>query len=104
MVYANSLKKIIEKGTSNITQRIPTELETENALRENNLISCQSQVFPPIVFNVSICGSFIKKNYDRILENLRLSWQSEATNGGLGNSNRVNILYINQTELIPDKL
>ena len=104
LVYANVPKLLIEKGNSNYNQRIPISQDNENALKACGLVSCHSQVFPPIVFNVSICGTFIAKNFDRIRQNLKLSWQSDAINGGLGNNNNITIVIINQTELIPDNL
>lgn len=104
LVYANVPKRILEKGDPTINQRIPSNQDIDNSLKACGLISCQSQVYPPIVFNVSICGTFIRKNLNRILENLRLSWQSDAINGGLGSNNTIQIVYINQTEVVPDSV
>ena len=104
LVYANVPAILIEKGNPIYNQQIPSNQAIQNALKASNLVSCQSQFFPPIVFNVSICGTFINRNLDRILLNLKLSWQSDAINGGLGSSNNLTIVYLNQTELVTDNL
>jgi hypothetical protein len=97
-------KIILQKGDPTINQRIPSNQDIDNSLKSCGLISCQSQVYPPIVFNVSICGTFVRKNFNQILTNLKLSWQSDAINGGLGNANTIQIVYVNQTEVVPDSV
>jgi hypothetical protein len=104
LVYANVPKLILQKGDPTINQRIPSNQDIDSSLKSCGLISCQSQVYPPIVFNVSICGTFVRKNLNQILTNLKLSWQSDAINGGLGNANTIQIVYVNQTEVVPDSV
>ncbi len=49
------------------------------------------------LFSIKICSGFVKKNLDRLLKNLKYSWQSVAVNIG-----HIKIVYVEHTELISD--
>jgi hypothetical protein len=96
------LKQILEKGPNLLPNRIPNDLEISNALRDRGLISCQSQVLPPIIFNINICGCYAKRSLESIVSFLRQAWSSDPSNGGLGSNNDINIVVQDVIELIPD--
>ena len=78
----------------------------ENAIHEcyspfcPNVSSLQS--ISPIIFNIEICIGFTKRNFDRILENLRISWQLEAYNSGMGKHNKMKIEYVDFLQILSD--
>ena len=102
LVYANSLKQILEKGSNLLANRIPSDLEISNALRDKGLISCQSQVLPPVTFEINICGCYAKRSLPSIVSFLRQAWSSDPSNGGLGANFDINIVVQNVIELLPD--
>jgi capsule polysaccharide modification protein KpsS len=49
-VYASPYKLIIEKGVVNDFNKIPSELEINTYLNQNNFTSCRTSIFQPTIF------------------------------------------------------
>ena len=50
LVYASPYKLIIEKGVVNDFNKIPSELEINTYLNQNNFTSCRTAIFQPTIF------------------------------------------------------
>lgn len=49
-MYASPYKLIIEKGVVNDFNKIPSELEINTYLNQNNFTSCRTAIFQPTIF------------------------------------------------------
>ncbi len=49
-MYASPYKLIIEKGVVNDFNKIPSELEINTYLNQNNFTSCRTSIFQPTIF------------------------------------------------------
>lgn len=55
-----------------------------------------------MVFSITICGPLLKSKINTILNYLQQSWQSDASNGGLGLNSPVLIVYKEKQEFYSD--
>lgn len=82
--------------------KIPSQLEIDEALVNNNLKSCRNTIIKPVSFSVTICGEVKRNTYSTIENELTQAWHAELALSGVVGSGSVRVHIQDQQEYLSD--
>ncbi len=100
LVYANTYSLIIDRSQLTDFNKMVTDNQISTALAQNGYASCKSLIVNPVIFTITICGPFVKSNYNLFISNLIQAWQTEKSYGGGIGFYNIQISIQSQTEIL----